>query len=91
MPMNNDTKDPERTDAPATETNRDRMVRVAMELMKAGVSGQQARRLLGRHDLDRIEQQLRWIDFRNPRKKASLLVAAIENDFEEPANAGRDA
>ncbi|MBN9501325.1 MAG: hypothetical protein BGO01_08585 [Armatimonadetes bacterium 55-13] len=66
------------------ELRQDRMVRLAKELLILGVSSKQVTRLLG-YDLDRVEQQLAWLPLRNPRKPASLIVAAIDQDFEAPA------
>ncbi len=64
----------------------ERMARLAGEMMRMGVSGHQARRLLAEHPLDEIERQLGWIEFRSARKKASLLVTAIDQGYEAPAN-----
>ncbi len=68
------------------ETEKDRMARLAGEMLRIGVSGNQVRRLLSDHPLDEIERQLGWIDFRSARKKASLLITAIDQGYEAPAN-----
>lgn len=67
------------------ETRRDRMVRLAGRLIQLGVSSSQIQKLL-LHDLDLVERQLDWLPFRSARKRASLIVAAIEHDYEAPAN-----
>ena len=67
------------------ETHQQRMVRLAAHLMYLGVSGRHVSRLLS-HPLDFIEQQIAWLPYRNARKKASMIVAAIENNYEAPAN-----
>lgn len=71
--------------APPDETRQDRMVRLAARLMQFGVSERQILRLLT-FDLDRIERQLNWLPYRQARKRASLIVSAIEEDYEAPAN-----
>lgn len=70
---------------PESESRNERMVRLAGRLLQIGVSGHQVRRLL-LHDLDKVERQLDWLPYRSARKKASLIVAAIEQDYEAPAN-----
>lgn len=67
------------------ETRGDRMVRLAAQLMQLGVSDVQVRRLLS-FDLDLVERQLDWLPYRSARKRSSLIVAAIEHDYEAPAN-----
>lgn len=68
-----------------SESRRVRMVRLAHELLQLGVSGSQVTKLL-MIDLDVVERQLRWLPYRSARKKASLIVSAIELDYEAPAN-----
>jgi len=72
--------------APAGETNKERMVRLARCLLAVGVAGLQVEQLLANFDLDLIERQLRWLPARKARKRASIIVASIQNDYEEPAN-----
>lgn len=67
------------------ESRRERMIRLAGRLIQLGVSGNQIQKLL-LHDLDLVERQLDWLPFRSARKRASLIVAAIEHDYEAPAN-----
>lgn len=66
------------------ESEGDRMVRIARCLMERGVSGSQVKRLLASYDLDRIERQIAWLDARRAKRKSSLLIAAIDQDYEEP-------
>ena len=66
-------------------TRGDRLVRAAAKLRQMGVSHQKVTQLL-LFDLERVERQLAWFPYRSARKKASLIVAAIENDYEAPAN-----
>ncbi len=68
------------------ETRRDRLIRLAIALQRLGVSSQQVGQLLSTHDLDMVEQQLLWFPARKARKKASLIVAAIRDNYEKPAN-----
>lgn len=67
------------------ESQSERMVRLAAQLMQLGVSNHQVRKLLT-HDLDKVERQLDWLPYRRARKRASLIVAAIEHDYEAPAD-----
>lgn len=67
------------------ETRKERMIRLAARLIQLGVSSRQVQRLLG-FDLDLVERQLDWLPHRSARKRASLIVAAIEHDYEAPAN-----
>ena len=73
------------TVSPADETEKQRYVRLCARLMQLRVSNRQITGLMA-HGLDRVEQQLNWLPYRNARKKASLIVAAIEQDYEAPAN-----
>ena len=38
-------------------------------------------------DLVEIQKQLRWLPFRAARRPASLLISAIEHDYDSPAYA----
>lgn len=69
---------------PVAESRQDRMVRLAYELLVIGVSQPQVTKLLG-HDLDLIERQLQWLPYRKARKPASMIVSAIEQDFDAPS------
>jgi hypothetical protein len=53
-------------------------------LLSVGVTKDQADFLLGSFEVERIQRQLEWLPYRNARNPASLLVAAIEHDYEEP-------
>ena len=67
------------------ETHRDRIIRVAAQLQQFGVSRHLLPELVC-YDLDMVEQQIAWLPARNARKKASMIVAAIRNNYEQPAN-----
>ena len=80
---------PQQTDLPLLlepETNRERLIRLAVELQRLGVSSHLVQELLSGYDLDIIEQQLIWFPARHARKKASLIVSAIRQNYEKPAN-----
>jgi hypothetical protein len=68
-----------------SETPGDRMVRLAVALRRLGVSEHVTRDLLLGFSADRIEQQLIWLQFRRPKRRSSLVVAAIKGDYEKPA------
>jgi hypothetical protein len=59
--------------------------------MQAGVSDKVLVDLLVAYPLDLIERQLRYLPYRKAKKPVSLLVAAIQNDYEPPANYPGDA
>lgn len=67
-----------------------RLVRLAVELRQLGVSASQTERLLSTHPPDLVEQQLAWLPARKARRKASLIIAAIDRNYEEPLSL-RDA
>ena len=56
------------------------------ELLRAGLLPEQADELLTRFDLVRIERQLMWLPYRNVRKPAGFLLAAIKDDYAAPLN-----
>ncbi len=53
-------------------------------LLGVGVTKDQADFLLGSYDLERIQRQLEWLPYRNAKNPAGFIVAAIEDDYEEP-------
>lgn len=69
-------------DAPLSE--RDQLV---LELVQVGISLRKAESLVKKHPTDLIRRQLDWLPLRAARRPASLLIAAIERDFEAPAYA----
>lgn len=69
-------------DAPLNE--RDQLV---LELVQAGISLRKAENLVKKHPTELIRKQLDWLPLRAARRPASLLIAAIERDFEAPAYA----
>ena len=56
------------------------------ELLRAGLLPEQADDLLARFDLVRIQRQLLWLPYRNVRKPAGFLLAAIKDDYAAPLN-----
>jgi hypothetical protein len=79
-------EDAELAPTQTTESPRERMMRLAMALLQVGVSASQARQLLANHDLDVVEQQLLWLPARKARKRSSLIVSAIRENYEKPAD-----
>ena len=69
------------------ESRRDRLVRLAVALQRLGVSERETFKLLSEFEPDQIERQLDWLQYRNPKKQASLIVTAIREDYEAPAGA----
>lgn len=57
---------------------------VRRRLLSLGVSKEQVVFLIDTFDVERIQNQLDWLPYRNARKPAHFIVAAIEDDYEEP-------
>lgn len=53
-------------------------------LTNLGLPKEQVVDLLARFDTDRIERQIKWLPHRNAKNQARYLVAAIENEYDEP-------
>ena len=53
-------------------------------LFAAGIGGDQAEELLGNYPVDQIRRQIDWLPYRNARNRSRLLLAALEQDYEEP-------
>jgi len=58
-----------------------------LELVEVGVSLRKAENLVRNHPSLRIRRQLDWLPYRSARRPASMIIAAIENDYDEPAYA----
>lgn len=58
---------------------------LVLDLVHVGISLRKAEHLVSRYSADRIRRQLGWLTKRAPRKPASMLIAAIENDYDAPA------
>lgn len=54
-------------------------------LVEAGLSHRKALEIVNRFDHDRILRQIHWLPYRNAKVPASLLVSAIEQDYEPPS------
>jgi len=55
-----------------------------LQLVQVGVSLRKARDLVERFPYERIRQQLKWLPERGARRPASLLIVAIERDYDKP-------
>jgi hypothetical protein len=53
-------------------------------LLAYGIVPEQADLLLTHYNTDRISRQVAWLPYRKAKNPASLLIAAIESDYEEP-------
>lgn len=60
---------------------------LVLELVHVGVGLRKARSLVSEYAPERIEKQLRWLPLRAARRPASLLISAIENDYDPPVYA----
>jgi hypothetical protein len=54
-------------------------------LVRLGVKKERASELVEQYPTERIVQQVAWLPQRRPRSPARLIIAAIAQDFEEPA------
>lgn len=57
---------------------------LVLDLVEVGISRRKAEDLVCRFPYERIRQQLKWLPARGARKPASLLIVAIERDFDAP-------
>lgn len=69
-------------DAPLTETEQ-----LVLELVRVGINLRKAESLVSEFPEELIRRQLRWLTLRAARRPASLLIAAIEHDYDAPAYA----
>lgn len=69
-------------DAPLTENEQ-----LVLELVRVGINLRKAESLVGEFPEVLIRKQLRWLTLRAARRPASLLIAAIEHDYDAPAYA----
>ncbi len=60
-----------------------------LELVHVGVGLRKAQSLVDRYPANQIGQQLEWLPLRAPRRPASLLIAAIENNYDPPVYASK--
>jgi hypothetical protein len=60
---------------------------LVLELVRVGVALRKARHLVDNHPESDIWQQLSWLPLRNPKRPASLLIAAIEHNYDAPVYA----
>jgi hypothetical protein len=61
-----------------------------LELVEVGVALRKAESLVRRFPVQEIRQQLHWLPFRSARRPASMIIAAIENNYDKPAYANGD-
>ena len=67
-------------------SERDELV---LELVQTGVGLRKAESLVSAFPHTSIRQQLAWLPLRAARRPASLLIAAIEHDYDAPAYADK--
>lgn len=60
---------------------------LTLDLVRVGIGLRKAQNLVERYPHDRIAQQLEWLPLRAARRPASLLIAAIENNYDHPVYA----
>lgn len=75
-------KMPSPDEVPLSE--RDQLI---LALVEVGVSMRKAESLVAHFPALKIRRQLDWLPYRSPRRPASMIIAAIENDYDEPAYA----
>lgn len=57
---------------------------LAARLLKIGVADNEARILLAAYPPERIFRQTQWLRYRSVKAPAKFIIAAIENDYDEP-------
>jgi len=70
-----------------TLSERDQLV---LDLVELGVALRKAESLVRRYPAQEVRKQLDWLPFRSARRPASMIIAAIENDYDKPAYANGD-
>lgn len=63
---------------------------LVLELVELGVALRKAESLVRRYPNQEIHKQLDWLPFRSARRPASMIIAAIENNYDKPAYANGD-
>jgi hypothetical protein len=63
-------------------SDRDELI---LELVQVGIGLRKAKNLVDHYPVRKIRRQLQWLPLRGARRPASLLIAAIENDYDAPA------
>lgn len=62
---------------------------LVLDLVRVGVGLRKAQNLVDRYPSERIRKQLEWLSLRAARRPASLLIAAIEKDYDPPVYAAQ--
>lgn len=60
---------------------------LVLDLVRVGIGLRKAQSLVERYPAGRIAQQLEWLSRRAARRPASLLIAAIEQNYDPPVYA----
>jgi hypothetical protein len=58
---------------------------LVLALVEVGVSLRKAEHLVDSYPHEKVRRQLKWLPRRPAKRPASLLIAAIENDYGPPA------
>ena len=58
---------------------------LASQLIVHSISRTKAIELVNRFSKEEIERQITWLPYRAAKTRASLLIAAIENNYEPPS------
>lgn len=78
---------PEPTPDEVALSERDQLV---LDLVELGVALRKSESLVRRYPANEVRKQLDWLPFRSARRPASMIIAAIENDYDKPAYANGD-
>lgn len=60
---------------------------LVLDLVRVGVGLRKAQSLVDRYPAEQISRQLDWLPLRAARRPASLLIAAIEHNYDPPVYA----
>jgi len=61
-----------------------RATKIAMDLMKLGVSNAGVTELLTYHSFDVIERQLEYLPFRKAKRPEAFIIDAVRNNYSPP-------
>ena len=64
--------------------SRDRLTKLAMELLKIGVSKTGVELLLSTQDLDEVERQLAYLPYRRAKRPEAFIVEAVRRRYSPP-------
>ena len=62
----------------------DRLVQLAVELFKIGVSKSGVEELLSLHELDEVERQIAYLPYRKAKRPEAFVIEAVRRQYSPP-------